>query len=59
MPINARIKHWAVHGPDVDTAHLLDRWELFNLARTLSAFAVFTVLVVLALRGRDDPHAGA
>ncbi|MGR4883740.1 anthrone oxygenase family protein [Streptomyces sp. LARHCF249] len=50
VPINGRIKQWAVNGPEPDTAKLLQRWELFNDARTITAAAAFTLLVALALR---------
>ncbi|MGV9846555.1 anthrone oxygenase family protein [Streptomyces fungicidicus] len=52
VPINGRIKHWAINGPEPDTAELLRRWELFNNARTLTGIAAFVVLITLALRGQ-------
>ncbi|MEU6948295.1 DUF1772 domain-containing protein [Streptomyces sp. NPDC046316] len=52
VPINGRIKQWAVSGPDPETAELLRRWELFNDARTLCGISAFVVLGVLALSGR-------
>jgi uncharacterized membrane protein len=54
VPINGRIKQWAVSGPEPETAALLSRWELFNDARTLCGISAFVVLVVLALRGRTS-----
>ncbi|WP_327665437.1 DUF1772 domain-containing protein [Streptomyces sp. NBC_00498] len=52
VPINGRIKQWAVHGASADTAELLRRWELFNNTRTLTAVVAFTFLIGLALRPR-------
>ncbi|WP_395366772.1 anthrone oxygenase family protein [Streptomyces sp. YH02] len=52
VPINGRIKRWAVSGPEPETAELLSRWELFNIARTLCGIAAFVVLIALALRVR-------
>ncbi|MFG2295845.1 anthrone oxygenase family protein [Streptomyces sp. NPDC048603] len=53
VPINGRIKQWAISGPEPDTTELLRRWELFNEARTLTGISAFVILVVLALRGRS------
>ncbi|MFF5975619.1 anthrone oxygenase family protein [Streptomyces sp. NPDC012769] len=54
VPINGRIKRWAVEGPEPDTAELLGRWELFNDARTISAVAAFALLCLLALRSSGE-----
>ncbi|WP_405982886.1 anthrone oxygenase family protein [Streptomyces sp. NBC_00158] len=63
VPINARIKQWAVTSAPLDHAEVLDRWEAFNHARTATAFAAFTLLILLALRrqgagGALDADAG-
>ncbi|MFE4976402.1 DUF1772 domain-containing protein [Kitasatospora sp. NPDC056651] len=50
VPINGRIKQWAATAPPADYVEILRRWELFNVARTLTAVAAFAVLVSLALR---------
>ncbi|MGW1769473.1 anthrone oxygenase family protein [Streptomyces sp. NPDC002073] len=50
VPINGRIKEWAVTTAPVDHAEILDRWEAFNQARTGTAFAAFALLILLALR---------
>ncbi|MFF9571939.1 anthrone oxygenase family protein [Streptomyces sp. NPDC014685] len=50
VPINGRIKKWAVTSAPPDHADVLARWELFNHARTFAAFAAFTLLILLTLR---------
>ncbi|GGW54995.1 hypothetical protein GCM10010503_34950 [Streptomyces lucensis JCM 4490] len=50
VPINGRIKKWAVSTPPADHAEILRRWELFNDARTGTAIAAFAVLILVALR---------
>ncbi|MFE6227162.1 MULTISPECIES: DUF1772 domain-containing protein [unclassified Streptomyces] len=49
VPINGRIKEWAVTSAPVDHAEILGRWELFNNLRTLTALTAFALLIVLAL----------
>ncbi|MEU9147305.1 DUF1772 domain-containing protein [Streptomyces sp. NPDC048349] len=56
VPINGRIKGWAVTSPPVDHAEILDRWEIFNLARTGTAFAAFALLILLVLRQPGAEH---
>ncbi|MFF4290706.1 anthrone oxygenase family protein [Streptomyces sp. NPDC001633] len=51
VPINGRIKQWAVTAAPADHAEILRRWELFNDIRTLTAIAAFALLIVLALSG--------
>ncbi|GGZ22740.1 DUF1772 domain-containing protein [Streptomyces poonensis] len=57
VPINGRIKEWAVTSAPPDHAEILARWEAFNYARTGAAFAAFLLLILLVLRqervGRD------
>ncbi|MFJ8659517.1 anthrone oxygenase family protein [Streptomyces sp. NPDC093795] len=54
VPINGRIKEWAVTSAPADHAEILARWEVFNYARTAAAFAAFALLILLSLR-RGDP----
>ncbi|MFI0986980.1 anthrone oxygenase family protein [Streptomyces exfoliatus] len=54
VPINGRIKEWAVTSAPADHAGILNRWEAFNYARTAAAFAAFALLILLTLR-RDEP----
>ncbi|GAA1153712.1 putative membrane protein [Kitasatospora gansuensis] len=49
IPINGRIKEWAVTSAPADHAEILRRWELFNDLRTLTAVVAFVLLIVLAL----------
>ncbi|NUT54285.1 MAG: DUF1772 domain-containing protein [Saccharothrix sp.] len=52
VPINARIKEWAVTTAPADHAEVLGRWEAFNLVRTLTALAAFLLVIGLATRSR-------
>lgn len=56
VPINGRIKEWALTSAPADHAEILRRWELFNNLRTLTAFTAFGLLIVLSL-GRSADHA--
>ncbi|WP_327228597.1 DUF1772 domain-containing protein [Streptomyces platensis] len=49
VPINGRIKQWALTSAPADHAEILRRWELFNNMRTLTAFAAFVLLIALAV----------
>ncbi|MGP8300732.1 anthrone oxygenase family protein [Streptomyces inhibens] len=51
VPINGRIKQWALTSAPADHAEILRRWELFNTLRTLTALAAFVLLIVLAVGG--------
>ncbi|WP_310722825.1 DUF1772 domain-containing protein [Streptomyces sp. N2A] len=51
VPINGRIKQWALTAAPADHAEILRRWELFNDIRTLTAVAAFVLLIVLAVSG--------
>ncbi|MGW1976917.1 anthrone oxygenase family protein [Streptomyces sp. NPDC001889] len=53
VPINGRVKEWAAGSAPAGHAEVLARWEAFNHARTGAAFAAFTLLILLALRGGD------
>lgn len=60
VPINGRIKEWAVTSAPADHAEILARWELFNNLRTLTALAAFVLLIVLCLwRPASAPPASA
>lgn len=60
VPINGRIKEWAAAASAPHNhAEILDRWEAFNYARTGTAFAAFSLLILLALHHRSakpDPN---
>ncbi|XVS64514.1 anthrone oxygenase family protein [Actinosynnema sp. CA-299493] len=56
VPINGRIKEWAVTTPPADHAEALHRWEAFNVVRTLTALAAFLLVIWVATRSR--PGAG-
>ncbi|SCG39659.1 DUF1772 domain-containing protein [Micromonospora halophytica] len=47
VPINGRIKVWAVTGAPPDHAAILRRWELFNDVRTVAALVAFLLLLTL------------
>ncbi|MFD4869659.1 anthrone oxygenase family protein [Streptomyces sp. NPDC058412] len=51
VPINGRIKEWALTSAPADHAEILRRWELFNNLRTLTALTAFALLITLALQG--------
>ncbi|MET9957349.1 anthrone oxygenase family protein [Streptomyces sp. NPDC006339] len=53
VPINGRIKEWAVTSAPADHAEILRRWELFNNLRTLAALIAFALLIFLTLRQRS------
>ncbi|MFE5401240.1 anthrone oxygenase family protein [Streptomyces sp. NPDC056580] len=46
VPINARIKTWAVTSAPADHVEILHRWDLFNRTRTATAVAAFVLLVI-------------
>ncbi|MGY2126077.1 anthrone oxygenase family protein [Nocardia gipuzkoensis] len=50
VPINQKIKVWAVSGPPADYAEILSRWEAFHFARTACALMAF-LLVALTHKG--------
>ena len=52
VPINARIKVWAVEGPPADYAEILARWDAFNYVRTATGILAFGLVIWLALRER-------
>ncbi|MFJ8582186.1 anthrone oxygenase family protein [Micromonospora sp. NPDC093277] len=48
VPINAKIKVWAVTTAPPDHEAILRRWEIFNDVRTGAALVAFVLLLVLA-----------
>lgn len=50
VPINGQIKTWAVTAPPADYATHLQRWETFNVVRTLTAFVAFVLIIALTIR---------
>uniref|UniRef100_UPI0031E2C572 DUF1772 domain-containing protein n=1 Tax=Saccharothrix mutabilis TaxID=33921 RepID=UPI0031E2C572 len=57
VPINGRIKQWAVGTPPADYAAILDRWEAFNIARTLAALTAFVLVIAVTTRPSTRPEA--
>ncbi|MDV5144050.1 DUF1772 domain-containing protein [Streptomyces sp. SBC-4] len=56
VPINGQIKVWAVTTPPADYAEILQRWENYNIARSLTALAAFVLIIALAFRtGTEGP----
>ncbi|UGT71700.1 DUF1772 domain-containing protein [Nocardia gipuzkoensis] len=49
VPINQKIKVWAVSGPPADYAEILSRWEAFHFARTACALVAFLLVVLTTL----------
>jgi uncharacterized membrane protein len=56
VPINAHIKQWAAATPPAGYSEVLQRWELFNNARTFTAVIAFALLTVLALKSTTAPE---
>ncbi|MEU4740292.1 DUF1772 domain-containing protein [Actinosynnema sp. NPDC023658] len=54
VPINGRIKEWAVGTPPADYAEVLQRWEAFNLVRTVAGIAAFVLVIWIATRPAGD-----
>lgn len=57
VPINSHIKVWAVTVPPPDYASILQRWEAFNVARSVTALAAFALVVSLTVRAATWPLA--
>jgi uncharacterized membrane protein len=51
VPINARMKAWAVTSAPPDHAAVLRRWETFNDIRTAAAVTAFVLMLVAVDRG--------
>lgn len=49
VPINQKIKVWAISGPPADYADILSRWEAFHFARTACALVAFLLVVATTL----------
>lgn len=49
VPINGQIKVWAVSTPPADYAEILQRWEMFNIVRTVTALVAFALLIWIAV----------
>ncbi|OLZ58288.1 DUF1772 domain-containing protein [Amycolatopsis keratiniphila] len=48
VPINGRIKVWAVTTAPADHAAILDRWETYNVVRTVAALTAFALVIVVS-----------
>ncbi|OSZ58012.1 hypothetical protein OQI_24025 [Streptomyces pharetrae CZA14] len=59
VPINARIKEWAVSSPPADHVEILERWDMFNQLRTLTAVAALVLLVITAVGRFEDRRTAA
>ncbi|GAA2488093.1 DUF1772 domain-containing protein [Streptomyces gobitricini] len=57
VPINGRIKEWAVTSAPAGHAEILWRWDLFNTLRTLAAIAAFGLMIALVTADRRSPTA--
>lgn len=57
VPINGQIKVWAVTTPPADYAAILERWEAYNIARTLTALLAFALIISLAVSTDRARHA--
>ncbi|MEU6187391.1 DUF1772 domain-containing protein [Nocardia sp. NPDC047038] len=49
VPINQKIKIWAISGPPADYAEILTRWETFHVARTACAVLAFLLIASTTL----------
>ncbi|MFI9008677.1 anthrone oxygenase family protein [Actinosynnema sp. NPDC053489] len=58
VPINARIRQWAVTAPPADHAEVLRRREAFNAVRTVTALVAFLLVTWIATRSRAGGRAG-
>jgi uncharacterized membrane protein len=56
IPINGQIKVWAATTPPPDYRAILDRWEIFNITRTLTALAAFVLVITLVVRVTQTRH---
>ncbi|MGX1881775.1 anthrone oxygenase family protein [Streptomyces sp. NPDC055287] len=62
VPINARIKEWAVTSAPADHVEILQRWDMFNRMRTSTALIAFILLVITAVatfKDRSEPGSEA
>ncbi|MFF3905077.1 anthrone oxygenase family protein [Streptomyces sp. NPDC001848] len=58
VPINARIKEWAVTSAPSDHAEFLHRWDLYNQLRTATAIAALVLLVITAVGRFEEGRGG-
>ncbi|MFG3617188.1 anthrone oxygenase family protein [Nocardia sp. NPDC047654] len=56
VPINQKIKVWAVTDPPADYADILGRWEAFHFARTGCALVAFLLVVLTTLPPAKEAH---
>lgn len=56
VPINGQIKVWAVTAPPADYPAILDRWETFNVVRTLTALVAFVLIISIVARATRARH---
>jgi uncharacterized membrane protein len=63
VPINGQIKQWAAGAVPADHAEILQRWEMFNVVRTLAGIiaflAIISVVTVFAQTRRAVPEMSA
>lgn len=59
VPINGQIKVWAVTTPPADYAEILQRWENFNIVRTLTALTAFVLIIWLTVRATTPARQSA
>ncbi|MEV6908454.1 DUF1772 domain-containing protein [Amycolatopsis sp. NPDC051071] len=57
VPINGQIKIWAVTTAPADYPAILQRWETFNVVRTLTALVAFGLIIVIAVHRTRSPKA--
>lgn len=48
VPINGQIKIWAVTSAPADHVAILDRWETYNVVRTVAALAAFVLVIAVS-----------
>lgn len=56
VPINGQIKVWAASTPPPDYRAILDRWEMFNVIRSLAALVAFVLIITLVARATQAGH---
>ncbi|WP_027945093.1 DUF1772 domain-containing protein [Amycolatopsis taiwanensis] len=49
VPINGQMKIWAVTSPPPDFRSILDRWEMFNVMRTVTALLAFILIITIVV----------
>ncbi|WP_331755687.1 DUF1772 domain-containing protein [Streptomyces sp. NBC_01643] len=56
VPINGQIKKWAVSAAPDDHAEILQRWDLYNDIRTVTAVGAFLLLAIMAVGTQQERH---